>query len=454
LAPKKSLPPQRSYGAKLKPQKGVNPESRPYSGREKKLKNQTQLPSPLVAALDILARFRATQEPIQKILQPILKQRRFGARERNEIRDWIFALQRQKNQLEDQLERDIHDVGGVPPNRRQKDLALLLATMPIEQRQPLRASSGNLLTSALNRFLDSVPQDNVPKHLPAWLQKRLQKQFGDAASAIEESFLKKAYPAFAMDTGVITREELLNQLNTETFKVTAFEEVPDGFWCSEHLPLAGLKTELQDAIWPMDLGSQLIAHLLAVQPNDHVLDMCAGGGGKTKALLRYPCQLTATDISQPRITATKKRTRGNSNVTYHCLDMTQTQLKAEHFDRILVDAPCSGIGTIRRHPDILERCSSDQIEKYVTMQKQLLKQAARLCRKGGFVLYATCSFLAEENDDVVSWAQDEVSLEPINFAQLGPKNILNGHDLERPTMYILPHEFLSDGFFMAAFQKQ
>jgi 16S rRNA (cytosine967-C5)-methyltransferase len=454
LAAKKPSVPQRSYGAKLKPQKGVNPENRPFSGREKKLKHQTHLPGPLVAALDILARFRATQEPIQKILQPILKQRRFGARERNEIRDWIFALQRQKNQLENQLEKCIHDVGGVPPNRRQKDLALLLATMPIEQRQKLQTSSGNLLTSALNRFLEHLPEDNTPKNLPSWLQKKLQEQFGEDASTIEEHFLKKAYPAFAMNTEVISRKELLEQLDSKSIKATAFDELPDGFWCTEHLPLTSLDAELQEAVWPMDLGSQLIAHLLGVQPSDQVLDMCAGGGGKTKALLRYPCQLTATDISQPRITATKKRTRAHNNVSFHCLDMSQPQLKAASFDRILVDAPCSGIGTIRRHPDILERFSVDQIETYVTMQKQLLEQASRLCRQGGYVLYATCSFLAEENDDIVSWAQNGLPLEPINLDLLSPKNVLNGHDLKRTNMYLLPHEFLSDGFFVAAFQKQ
>ena len=386
-------------------------------------------------------------------MTPILKQRRFGSRERGELKDWIFELQRQKTHLEKQLDVCIQQVGGVPPNRRQKDLALILAVMTQEQRIQHRASAGNLITVALNHFLDQLPETQKPQGFPPWIQEKIRAQFGDQAQSIEDRFLEKATPAFAMDTNVISRDQLLKEINKEEAIAHGFKEVPDGFWCTTHFPLQQLPPQLKDQVWPMDLGSQLIAHLLNVQPEDEVLDMCAGGGGKTKALLRYSSKVTATDISQQRMTATQKRTKHNRSVTYHCLDMTEEQLTAESFDRILVDAPCSGVGTVRRHPDILQRLQPDQLKDYVTIQKRLLAQAHRLCRPKGHIVYATCSFLAEENDDVIAWAQENLALEPVPLHRMQPQGVLAGHELTRHAMYFLPHEFLSDGFFVAAFQK-
>ena len=454
MASRKPSQKKRAYGTQLKPQKGENPENRPFLGREKKLSKQTQLSALLTATLDILARFRATQEPIQKIVTPILKQRRFGSRERNDVKDWIFALQRQKTQLEQQLNDCIQKVGGVPPSRRQKDLALILATMNDSQRERYQKEAGNLLSTPLTLFLDGLPTNQETPRFPAWLQEKVKLQFGSQAAQIEKSFLEKASPAFAMSTKNISRDELLLQINASTEIAQPFAEIPDGFWCSSHFPLSRLPEELQGEVWPMDLGSQLIAHLLNVQEGDDVLDMCAGGGGKTKALLRYTDKLTATDISQPRITAAQKRTRKDASVVYHCLDMTQPQFSSERFDRILVDAPCSGVGTIRRHPDILERLKPEELEGYATIQKDLLRQAEYLCRKNGFIIYATCSFVAEENEDIAAWAQEELSLEPVSLNTMKADNVLAAHDLQKHTMYFLPHEFQSDGFFVAAFQKK
>tara|TARA_Y100001954_G_scaffold231202_2_gene280140 strand:- start:1885 stop:3255 length:1371 start_codon:yes stop_codon:yes gene_type:complete len=428
-------------------------EHRPGAGRERKLQKREALPPILIAALDVLARFRATQEPIQNIINPILKNRRFGNRDRNEIRDWVFQLQRQQSTLEKLLEQQVNAVGGVPPDRRMKDLALLLATMSAEMKATFETKTEDLLPESLLSFVQTARDEIQLEGLPPWLFEKLQNQFGDQAKDIEKAFLQKAVPAFAIDTQQADRQGIMKILEEAAIEVRPFSACPDAFWSAQHLPLSRLPVEVAQHVWPMDLGSQLIAHLVGALPSDQVLDMCAGGGGKTKALARTGCKLVATDVSNKRIIAAQKRS-GLQHISFRCLDMTKPQLAEGMFDRILVDAPCTGTGTLRRHPDLLSRLNSEKVTEYVALQKQLLQQAERLVAPNGYVIYATCSFLKEENQDVVSWALENLNLSPVPLNELRPEGVLPEHQLEQHTLNILPHDFLSDGFFVAAFSKQ
>ena len=126
-------------------------------------------------------------------MTPILKQRRFGSRERGELKDWISELQRQKTHLEKQLDVCIQQVGGVPPNRRQKDLALILAVMTQEQRTQHRASAGNLITAALNHFLDQLPETQNRKASRLGFRKRFAPNLVTKLNLLEDRFLEKSH---------------------------------------------------------------------------------------------------------------------------------------------------------------------------------------------------------------------------------------------------------------------
>lgn len=428
-------------------------EHRAFAGRERKLQNRDALPQVLIAALDILARFRATQEPIQNIINPILKTRRFGNQERNNIRDWIFQLQRGQAELSVDLARHLKEVGGTPPDRRMQDLALLLATVPEVILATFESKTASLLPQSLQAFVIQARQRSSTTSLPKWLAESLRSQFGNEADNIETAFLQKAVPAFAVDTRIVSRADVLAYLENLNLPVRPFDVCDDGFWSEQHLPLSRIPKDMAAAVWPMDLGSQLIAHFVGAQHGERVLDMCAGGGGKTQALLRTGCKLVATDVSPKRIAAAKKR-HGLHQIPFHCFDMTEEHLTAESFDRILVDAPCSGTGTLRRHPDLLSRLSAEDVVQYERLQKALLKQAHRLVRSDGWIVYATCSFLHQENDAIADWAEAELGLTPCPLNELKPDGILPEADLASNRLHILPHVFRSDGFFVAAFRKQ
>ena len=158
-----------------------------------------------------------------------------------------------------------------------------------------------------------------------------------------------------------------------------------------------------------DEGSQLVAALVDARPGTRVADLCAGAGGKTLALamtMQNRGQLVACDISAARLDGAVRRLRraGVHNVERHLLEPGDKWIKrrAKSFDRVLVDAPCTGTGTWRRNPDARLRLAEADLAELLPKQVLLLDQAASLVRTGGRLVYATCSLLAEENEDQVT----------------------------------------------------
>jgi 16S rRNA (cytosine967-C5)-methyltransferase len=158
-----------------------------------------------------------------------------------------------------------------------------------------------------------------------------------------------------------------------------------------------------------DEGSQLLAYLVAPRRGELVVDFCAGAGGKTLALgalMHSQGRVYAFDVSARRLARLKPRLKrsGLSNlhpaVIAHENDAKVKRL-ASRIDRVLVDAPCSGLGTLRRNPDLKWRQSPQSVEELKRKQAAILASAARLVKPQGRLVYATCSLLAEENEDIV-----------------------------------------------------
>jgi 16S rRNA (cytosine967-C5)-methyltransferase len=215
------------------------------------------------------------------------------------------------------------------------------------------------------------------------------------------------------------------------------------------------------AIEVQDEGSQLLAQILGAKRGEMVVDFCAGAGGKTLALgatMRNTGRLYAFDISEKRLAKLKPRLArsGLSNVhpvlIAHEKDAKIKRL-AGKIDRVLVDAPCSGLGTLRRNPDVKWRQKVDAVAEMQIKQASILAGAARLLKGGGRLVYATCSLLDDENDFIVNQFladHPEFVLVPMSKVLAEQKIDLEMGDF----LKLLPHRHQTDGFFAAVLERK
>ena len=205
----------------------------------------------------------------------------------------------------------------------------------------------------------------------------------------------------------------------------------------------------------------MLAQILGAKRGEMVVDFCAGAGGKTLALgaqMRNTGRLYAFDVSEKRLAKLKPRLArsGLSNVhpvaIAHERDAKIKRL-AGKIDRVLVDAPCSGMGTLRRNPDVKWRQPESAIAEMHDKQVAILDGAARLVKAGGRLVYATCSLLSEENDAV---AEQFIASHP-DFALVPMSKVLAEQKIELEMgdyLKLLPHKHQTDGFFAAVFERK
>ena len=305
---------------------------------------------------------------------------------------------------------------------------------------------------------------------PEWLEQALSAMPDAERDALARSLLHPAPLDLRINPLQAKRPEILAQL--EKHGIVA-AETPYSPW--------GMRVEGKPAIQRhpafekgdmevQDEGSQLLVALLAPKRGEMVLDFCAGAGGKTLlmgALMKNTGRLYATDVSEKRLFKLGPRVAraGLSNVQSiriaHERD-DRIQRLAGKFDRVLVDAPCSGTGTLRRNPDLKWRQKAEQIEELTAMQTKILDAAAPLVRPGGVLVYATCSLLPQENGAI----QQAFSAQHPEFEVIDPVQQLAAVGIDLPTdaisrsadglpgLQLLPHRHNTDGFFAAIWRKK
>jgi 16S rRNA (cytosine967-C5)-methyltransferase len=234
--------------------------------------------------------------------------------------------------------------------------------------------------------------------------------------------------------------------------------------------LSKLPAFVRGAIEVQDEGSQLLALLVDAKRGEMVVDFCAGAGGKTLALgasMRSTGRLYAFDVSAHRLDALKPRLArsGLSNVhpaaIAHERDDRIKRL-AGKIDRVLVDAPCSGLGTLRRNPDLKWRQSPQAIEELVVKQAAILASAARLLKPGGRLVYATCSVLPQENEDIAeAFAAAHPDFQPLDAAELLEQlkvpdavQLCSGGEAGTRYLRLWPNRHKTDGFFAAVWERK
>ena len=191
-----------------------------------------------------------------------------------------------------------------------------------------------------------------------------------------------------------------------------------------------------------------------------VADFCAGAGGKTlsiSAMMKNTGRVYAFDISDKRLANLKKRLKrsGASNiVTHKIINENDTKIKRlrNKFDRVLVDAPCTGLGTLRRNPDLKWKHSLESLNELNIKQNLIINSASKLCKVGANLIYATCSLLKEENEDIV----DNFLLKNKNFRILSPNSIFTKYGIPLNSdkyIKLTPHKHKTDGFFSVILER-
>ncbi|MGM9428044.1 RsmB/NOP family class I SAM-dependent RNA methyltransferase [Hydrogenophaga sp. MI9] len=382
-----------------------------------------------------------------------------GPRERATLSDTVFAVLRERLKFE-WLARS----GSGSKWRR-----LAILAFPGE-REFLKSA----LSDAEKTWWDAcvkVPETELMAqhrhNLPEWLAQALREQVGDGFDALAASLLGPASLDLRVNTLKQKREVALAAVGQAGLSAEPTPHSPLGIRLSGKPNLAKLPVFASGEVEVQDEGSQLLALLLAPKRGEMVTDFCAGAGGKTLALgaaMKNTGRLYAFDTSGHRLDAIKPRLArsGLSNVhpvaIAHERDERIKRL-AGKMDRVLVDAPCSGLGTLRRSPDLKWRQTPQTVAELAELQQRILASAARLLKPGGRLVYATCSLLPQENEAVAQ----AFGLAHPGFEPLPAVDLLSAGQVPDAAalcsadgrfMRLWPHRHGTDGFFAAAWQKK
>jgi len=382
--------------------------------------------------------------------------RDLGTKERAFVAESVYGVLRRLRFLSTVTANDEND----PDDARKLILAWLLRVqgMSIQKLEPMLTEQQKEWALAIKAKVT----DNLPLAVQAdvrdWLWEKLVAQYGEAdALTIARSMHEQATLDLRVNTIKGTRDEVMAKFIAENtsgetnIAPTPYSplgiRMPLRLNISRHVLFTDGKIEVQDE------GSQLLAHLVAPKRGQMVADFCAGAGGKTLAmgaLMRNTGRLYAFDISEKRLNNLGKRLKrsGLSNLNAQLItseaDPKLKRLNGK-FDRVLVDAPCSGLGTLRRNPDLKWRQMPEDVAELTIKQTAILNRAAKLTKAGGRLIYATCSLLRDENEAIA----EAFLASHREFKLMNAAEILKQQQINLDTgdyLKLLPHLHQTDGF--------
>jgi 16S rRNA (cytosine967-C5)-methyltransferase len=380
---------------------------------------------------------------------------RVGSRERGAVAEGIYAVLRNKSFF-----TDFAEAGKEPTMRRLTILGLAEA---------MGADSLGGLTEEEAAFLEriaGIDRSLMPvlmrSNLPKWLFDKFVAQYGEAETlALADALNQPAPLDLRVNTLKSNREDVIKALAEAPILAEPTPFAPLGLRVLKKPALQNLPLFKEGAIEVQDEGSQLLSQIVGAKRGEMVVDFCAGAGGKTLALgatMRNTGRLYAFDISEKRLAKLKPRLArsGLSNVhpvqIAHEKDAKIKRL-AGKIDRVLVDAPCSGLGTLRRNPDVKWRQKPDAVGEMQVKQASILAGAARLLKGGGRLVYATCSLLDDENDFIVN----QFLADHPDFFLVPMSKVLAEQKIELEMgdyLKLLPHRHQTDGFFAAVMERK
>ena len=412
---------------------------------------------------EALGRLLDFSQPADTLLSAYFReQRMLGGRERGFIAETCYAVLRRKRQLEKLV--------APAKSARWLVVASLLRFSGVGQRQ-----LAEVVSAAEKDWLREFKSRREPEFsladqadLPDWLVEWLLMGCSATELLALARGLNQAAPLdLRVNSIKARRDEILVRLAADGIAAQACRHAPLGIRLNGKPALQKHPLYLEGAIEVQDEGSQLLGYLLAPKRGEMVVDFCAGSGGKTLllgALMRSTGRLYAFDVSAKRLAKLKPRVArsGLSNIHPICIasenDIRVKRL-AGKIDRVLVDAPCSGLGTLRRNPDLKWRQTPQGVAELTQKQTDILAGAARLVKPGGRLVYATCSILAEENDAVVdAFIAAHPDFQRLNasevLAQQGITVDACAHGAMGQDFHLLPHLHGTDGFYAAVLERR
>lgn len=377
-----------------------------------------------------------------KVIQQLLKRdKRWGARDRAFVAETTYDIVRWKR-----LYAEIADVKEPFDRDNIWRMFAVWATLkgiklpdwPYFENTPTRKIKGRFdELSKIRKFKESIPD---------WMDEMAEKELGQELWTKEISALnEQADVILRVNTLKTTKEKLQAVLFDLDIETDFIPNYPDALKLKERANVFQTEAFKEGHFEVQDASSQLVARFLNVKPGMRVVDACAGAGGKAlhlAALMENKGVVIALDIYANKLHELKRRAKRNGafNIEARPIDSTKVIKKLHNSaDRVLIDAPCSGLGVLRRNPDAKWKLQPEFVEQIKTTQQDILQQYSKMVKPGGQMVYATCSILPSENQDQVNTFL--ASEEGQDFSLVKDEKIL-------------AHLTGFDGFYMALLQKK
>jgi 16S rRNA (cytosine967-C5)-methyltransferase len=418
-------------------------------------------------ATELLRAVMKLEQPADGVVSAFFRQhRQLGPRERHTLAETTYTVLRRRPLLMHLAELG----GGRKPDALGVPLMRRLAILGWQGNEAfLRAALAPDELAWLARA-QAVKPDNLPAalrhHLPDWLAEALQAALGREFWPLAQALDQPAPMDLRVNTLKMKRDEARQHLADAGIKADPTPFSPWGLRVQGKPALNQLPLFKDGALEVQDEGSQLLALLTDAHRGEMVVDFCAGAGGKTLALgaaMRNTGRLYAFDVSGHRLAALKPRLARSGLSNVHPAQLAherddRVKRLAGKIQRVLVDAPCSGLGTLRRNPDLKWRQSPQDVAELQQRQGAILASAARLPASGGRLVYATCSLLRDENEAVVEAFE---AAHGRDFERLPAAEVLAQAHVERATelvegdfLRLWPHRHATDGFFAAVWRRR
>ena len=421
----------------------------------------------IAAAIDLLEVIEgAPKRPADAVANDFFRSRRYiGSGDRRAVSDRVWTVLRARRRI-----------GWWLNDARQTARLLIAASLLLEgwskpgvqqsfsggqfAAPPLDRGELGVLARIEGHTLDhpTMP-DAVRLEIPDWLLPHLTARFGASLPAEMAALSEPATLDMRVNLLKGDRDQALAALAAEGWDAELTPLSPWGLRLDGRRPVTSGPAFQTGLIEIQDEGSQLVAAMVGATPAMRVVDWCAGAGGKTLALagiMQNRGQIVACDVSAPRLEGAVRRLRraGAHNVERHLIEAGDKWLKrrAGTFDRVLLDAPCTGTGTWRRNPDARLRLKQTDLAELLLKQANILDTAQSLVRKGGRLVYATCSLLEEENEAQVSgFLHRHPAFSVVPLSQAWP------FDQPPPNsgafLSLTPARHGTDGFFTAVLER-
>lgn len=391
------------------------------------------------------------QKPADSVMQSYFRNRRYiGSSDRRAIGDKVYGVLRHYLGLKNAL---------TVTSERLLVFAYYLLVQKISLSEleqlvghgygPAPLSENELL------FLSELKTYN-PFAMPKWLEEAINNP------QLIESLHEQAPFDIRVNSLKNTRDAVLKEITTEGFDATETPLSPVGIRLGKRQPLNTHNLWKDGTLEVQDEASQIVGLLCDAKPSMQILDYCAGAGGKSLSMaasMQNKGNLTLCDIHPHRLQRAKERLRRAGVTTYQLKDINQDnswfKRQQNRFDRVLVDAPCTGTGTLRRNPDLKNRLERSDLEELSALQRKILEQAQKFVKPNGRLIYATCSILPAENELQTEWfLNNHPEFEAIPVAEIWQQVIGTNCPFTSDTAQFFPHTHGTDGFFVSIFKRK